>query len=123
MSCHCPVKRSGNPASRGSRRTTPCACSAAGRKRSMTSAGFGSDALRIIWTMARCPAGQMLDRVHERQTEDVHGQIDGAAATLPRAGVVPLGSGGQNLELSARGAHVPAFTVIGLERHITRVGL
>jgi hypothetical protein len=57
----------------------------------------------------RVPAfDEILDGIDERHTENVHRQIDGAAAALLGAAVVPLvRSGREDLKLAACSAHVP----------------
>jgi len=45
---------------------------------------------------------EMLDRIYERQPQDVYCEVDRAAAALLRPGVIPLMSRGEDLELSIR---------------------
>src|SRR5207248_1547741 len=54
---------------------------------------------------------------------DVHGQIDGAAAALPGARVIPLDAGRHDLELATSRADVPATAPGILDRLEGRIGL
>jgi hypothetical protein len=80
--------------------------------------------VRLLSTGPIATLGEKLDSIHEGDPEEVHRQVDGAAATFLRAGVVPLGrSGGEDLELPARCEDVPAAAARVLDGHVQWVGL
>src|SRR5690242_11896552 len=99
MSSSLALKRSGNPGGLGSRNLIRGASVAASRRWGITSAGEGSVPLRMISTMSAGPLLKALDGIREGEFFQVHCQIDGSAAALLRARVVPLGPGGEDLEI------------------------
>src|SRR5437588_3646039 len=117
------LKSSGNPIGRGSRRGIVAAIAAVERSGSGTSAAVGSAALRIIWTKEACLLGQTPDRIHEREPEHMHREVDRAATALAGPGVIPLGSCRQDLEVTVRRVCVPAATARVLDGYEGQVRL
>jgi hypothetical protein len=95
------LKSNGKPAGLGSRSTMRCAAAAAACNAAGTSLGSGSVPLRTISTTWAVAIDENPHGIDKRESQYVHGEINGAAAADFGACVVPLGAGRENLELAA----------------------
>src|SRR6185312_17095585 len=114
------LKRRGNPVGLGPRKVMRRAAAAALRNATGTSSARGSSPLRMISTTLSTVFDEEFDAVHERQLKEMHREVDGATAALPRARVPPLGAGRQQLEVAAGRSAVPTAAPRVLHREVGR---